>query len=422
MLFRSATLNDDRATFALWAPTAEQVYVKLFTTTGNQLTEVHQLVPMIRGEKGVWQVKIDGGKPWLAYRFLVCVDGICKEAQDPYGYTTLPNAQASVIINGDNTLAEFWQGPDSFSALDAVIYEVSVRDITQHPSSGARYPGTYEALATKGLNYHGKPVGRDYLRDLGITHVQLLPIYDFGSVDETNPRVRYNWGYDPIQYFCPEGSLSANPLDPVQRVEGVKKMVKALHADGLGVIMDVVYNHMFDRDTSPLELVVPGYYFRLDAQGKPSNGSFCGNDLDSTKKMTRRLVLDCTRHWMTTYGIDGFRFDLMGILDKETMGAVSRLVGEINPRGLVYGEGWNMPTALDDEVKAIMHHAQHLPGIGFFNDRYRDFYKGATMTEKVGEKGLLTGAKALRAGWKHNSGFGELFFSQDIGQHVQYMP
>ncbi len=430
-----AVFNNQSLAFSIWAPTADWVYLKLLNTKEGEILGDAVILPLQRMAKGVWHTTLSGDtvvstklleQPWVAYRYMICSDGICRETQDPYGHSTLANAQASVVIKGHLLQAAesnpgFWQGGNDFSPLDAAIYEVSVRDFTQHSTSGASYPGTYEGMSQQNLVYNGMPVGRDYLKELGISHVQLLPVYDFGSVDELAPRVRYNWGYDPIQYFCPEGSLSAVPQDPLARVKGLQHLVAELHRDGFAVNMDVVYNHMFDKDTSPLEKVVPGYYFRVDKEGKPSNGSFCGNDLDSTRKMMRRLILDCTAHWMKVYGFDGFRFDLMGILDRGTMLAVQECVTQINPFGLVYGEGWNMPTALDDADKAMMDHALYMPEIGFFNDRFRDFYKGETMTEAVTKKGLLTGLKASRAQWVSESGFKQLFISSKLSQHIQYM-
>lgn len=434
------------ARFGLWAPTADQVYLKIYAVDEGAKAEEFGIHPMERATDGRWCLMLTGevlpisGKApyrWLAYRYLVCVNGQCREATDPYAFSTLPNQEASVVIENLSVLPHRAdplvsvsdvnhpkinaEGLGAISALSAAIYEVSVRDFTQGLTGLVDKPGTYEAMAIPGLMVNGMPVGRDYLKSLGITHVQLLPVYDFGSVDERKPRARYNWGYDPIQYFCPEGSLSDNPLDPVARVLGLKRLISALHEDGLGVVMDVVYNHMFDRDTSALELVVPGYYFRVDAEGKASNGSFCGNDLDSTRRMLRRLILDATRHWMVNYDFDGFRFDLMGILDKETMRGVQQLVVGIKPQGLVYGEGWNMPTALPDEVKAIMQHPDALKGIGFFNDRFRDFYKGPTMTERAAVKGLLTGLSRGRGAWLEDSGFRDLFVSGDLSQSIQYM-
>lgn len=425
-----AQLRGEVASFSLWAPTADHVYVKFLEVDGEGRPKESNLQSLSKGERGLWTGAFEcatlpivglAPKRWLAYRYLVCVNGLCREAQDPYAVTALANGDASVAMEGlsvpppgiPSTQEISWAKGSTFNPLEAVIYELSIRDFTDQ--------GTYEAMVKDTCALGDRAIGRAYLKALGITHVQLMPFYDFGSVDERSPRKRYNWGYDPVQYFCPEGSLSHNPLDPLARVEGLKAMIEGLHQDGLSVVMDVVYNHMFDKDTSPLELVVPGYYFRVDDRGDLSNGSFCGNDIESRRRMMRRLILDATRHWMVNYGLDGFRFDLMGILDKETMRAVLALVKQLKPSGLVYGEGWNMPTAMPDDQKAIMQHPDQLEGISFFNDQFRDFYKGPTMAEAVTRGGLLTGRRDRGLAWAEDSSFMALFVGEDLSQSIQYM-
>lgn len=192
-----------------------------------------------------------------------------------------------------------------------------------------------------------------------------MPIYDFATVDETNPRAAYNWGYDPAQYLVPEGSLSTNPSDPYTRIKEVRTMVSAFHQAGIRVNMDVVFNHVYESATSVFERVVPNFYFRRQEDGKLSNGSFCGNDLASERPMVRHLILQAVRHWITFYGIDGYRFDLMGILDIATMKIIEDETRKLKAGFMLYGEGWNMPTALSNNERATMENAHLLPGYAF---------------------------------------------------------
>ena len=275
---------------------------------------------------------------------------------------------------------------------DSIIYELHVRDFSSKASSGIKEQGKFLGLIEEGTRSDRDDVtGLDYLLNLGFTHLQLLPIYDFGSVDELNPLSHYNWGYDPMQFNVPEGSYASDVNDPYSRVIDLKKVVSKLHEKGLRVVMDVVYNHMFDRFSTSFESIVPYYYFRTGEEGMISNGSFCGNDFDSTRLMGRKYILDSIKLWMTEYGIDGFRFDLMGILDVTTMNQVATLVSELDPNAMVYGEGWNMPTLLEEDDKATMMNQALMPDIGHFNDMFRDTVKGGSMEEEEKLKGILLG-------------------------------
>ncbi len=254
------------------------------------------------------------------------------------------------------------------------------------------HKGKFLALTEAGTTTpDGTMTGVDYLADLGVTHIQMLPVYDFGSVDEFNPFGSYNWGYDPVQYNVPEGSYSTDISDPYSRILELKQAIAYLHGRGMRVIMDVVYNHMHDMGASAFEKIVPGYYFRTDAEGNLSNGSFCGNDLDSTRPMFRNFLMESTRMWIEDYGFDGFRFDLMGILDIDTMNAIAEQTLAIDPNAMIYGEGWNMPTFLEDDRKATMMNHAKMPNIAHFSDIFRDKIKGATMTDRVHEVGYGTG-------------------------------
>ena len=249
---------------------------------------------------------------------------------------------------------------------EAIIYELSVRDFTMSKTINATHPGTFMSLVESGLvTPQGNKAGFDYLVDLGGTHVQIMPMYDFATVDELHPTVMYNWGYDPIQYNVPEGSYALDPQDGYSRVKECRHMVSTLHQKGLRVVMDVVYNHMYDYYTSAFERTVPGYYFRKNQYGEMSNGSWCGNDLESRHQMVRRYIKDMCLRWQKLYGVDGFRFDLMGIIDIETLNQVYDQASKIDDSFIMYGEGWNMPTAMDDHEKGMQDNHRKMLNIGF---------------------------------------------------------
>ena len=294
-----------------------------------------------------------------------------------------------------------WLGQIAPSALkqpkmerktDAIIYEMSVRDFTMSSTIKATYPGKFLSVVESGLKTpQGNKAGLDYLVDLGITHVQLMPIYDFATVDELYPKVLYNWGYDPIQYGLPEGSFATNPKDGYSRIRECRHMVGQLHKCGLRVVMDVVYNHMYDINASGFERIVPGYYFRRDEYGNLSNGSWCGNDMETRRFMMRRYIVDMCLRWQRIYGIDGFRFDLMGIIDIDTLNQVYNEVSDIDSNFLMYGEGWNMSTAMSNFEKGMQDNHDRMLNIGFFNDRFRETLKGGSGDGTLKDKGYFAG-------------------------------
>ena len=275
---------------------------------------------------------------------------------------------------------------------EAIIYELSVRDFTMSKTINATHPGTFMSLVESGLvTPQGNKAGFDYLVDLGVTHVQIMPMYDFATVDELHPTVMYNWGYDPIQYNVPEGSYALDPQDGYSRVKECRHMVSTFHQKGLRVVMDVVYNHMYDYYTSAFERTVPGYYFRKNQYGEMSNGSWCGNDLESRHQMVRRYIKDMCLRWQKLYGVDGFRFDLMGIIDIETLNQVYDQASKIDDSFIMYGEGWNMPTAMDDHEKGMQDNHRKMLNIGFFNDYYRETLKGGSGDSALKDKGYFAG-------------------------------
>ena len=262
--------------------------------------------------------------------------------------------------------------------VDAVIYEGNVRDFTMDESSGVFHNGKFLGLTEANTtNHFGEATALDYISDLGITHVQILPAFDFETVDEKNQKAQYNWGYDPDNYNVPEGSYAVSPYDGEVRIQEMKQMVLALHSRGIGVIMDVVFNHPYRRDDSNLQKIVPGYYYRSDETGY-TNGSGCGNEVASDRPMAQKLIVDSLIYWAKEYHIDGFRFDLMGVLDIDTMNVIAERLKEIRPDIYLYGEGWNGgPSSLAEEKRAFKAGAKKMPGIGMFNDDIRDTIKGS---------------------------------------------
>lgn len=378
------TYHESHSIFKVWTPVSSRVILDV----------EGQLYEMKREDKGVFEVSVKGDLAGKSYTYLLNISSEWRQTTDPYALSSTPNHQKSVVL--DTRKLDISLNKDMLKDIkqktDAVVYELHVRDFSSKQSSGIKAQGKFLGLTEEGtVNDRGDATGLDYLLSLGFTHLQLLPIYDFGSVDELNPKAMYNWGYDPMQYNVPEGSYASDVNDPYSRVVDLKKMIAVLHSKGLRVVMDVVYNHMFDRFTSAFENLVPFYYFRLGEEGMVSNGSYCGNDFDSTRAMGRKYILDSIKLWMTEYGIDGFRFDLMGILDVQTMNQVADLVESIDPNGMVYGEGWNMPTLLEDQDKATMMNQEHLPKIGHFNDLFRDTIKGGSMEDQAHIKGVALG-------------------------------
>lgn len=382
------TYTSEKTILKVWAPTADEVRCHLLKDDDEITTD------MTRGDYGVWTLVLNGDYESYSYVYHVYFGDTMNIATDPYARASTANHARSYVIDLDKAKVE--QNKADLSPLDkytdAIIYELHVRDFSTDESGGIQHKGKFLGLAEDGTKTeNGGITGVDYLADLGVTHIQLLPVYDFGTVNEENQYERYNWGYDPVQYNLPEGSYAMEPNNPYSRVIELKQAIAHLHKRGMRVIMDVVYNHMFDREASAFEKIVPGYYFRLDEEGNDSNGSFCGNDLDSTKPMVKAFLMESTRIWIEEYGFDGFRFDLMGILDIDTMNDIANQTLKIDPNAMVYGEGWNMPTLLPDDQKATMMNHSMMPNIAHFSDIFREAIKGGTMDEKLAEGGYGSG-------------------------------
>lgn len=391
-----AVINGNNTTFKVWAPTAIKVVLNLFSA-GND-GEAYKTVEMTKGEKGVWVHTEECGHGTY-YTYTVTTSVGTQEATDPYAKSAGVNGNRSMVIDLAQTNPEGWgekfdSGIDSYS--DAVIWEIHVRDFSNKiPDS--QYKGKYLAFTETGLkNENGVSVGVDYLVNLGITHVHLLPVYDYATVDEANPDSEFNWGYDPKNYNVPEGSYSTNPFDGAVRVKEFKQMVQALHEAGIGVIMDVVYNHTYDAN-SAFNKIVPYYYYRYTSTGANSSASGCGNDTASERYMFGKFMVDSVSYWAEEYDLDGFRFDLMGLHDLETMKEVEEAVHAINPQAIIYGEGWTMGSTVDGSPQANQGNISQIKpsegaigSVAVFNDAIRDGLKGSVF-EKTSQ-GYINGA------------------------------
>lgn len=370
----------EKTTFKVWAPLATGVILKIMKWNGET-----ELFPMKRQKKGIYFVEVCEDLELEQYVYLIRHTNSYEVTLDPYAYSSSSNGRASIIVDLEKVPSRQFDLPILEKMTDMVIYETSVRDFSMSSTSGMKNKGKFLAFTELNTSTDsGNPTGLDYLSCLGITHLQLMPIADFATVDEKNPLELYNWGYDPLAYNVTEGSYVTDPDDGYMRITEAQRMVEALHSRGIRVVMDVVFNHMHDVNINALERTVPYYFFRRNEDGSLSNGSWCGNDLNTTALMCRKYILDMCRRWQVLYGIDGFRFDLMGIIDQETMKLVDAQGKALDPSFVVYGEGWNMPTALDEEMRTTIQNNLKTPYIGFFNDFFRDTLRGTNQMETKG--------------------------------------
>ncbi len=387
-----ATYHWTHTDFALWAPTAVSVTLRI---RNHGTLESY---PMNRGDKGVWRRRIITNLKYATYTYFVERNGEVVECVDPYGISSIGNGRESAVIDLDE-ISRIQDYPlEEISGTDAVIYEANVRDMTSSSLTGTDENGTFGALSQENTSYENMPTGLSYLASLGVTHVQLMPVMDYCTVDEFHTENGYNWGYDPMQFITPEGSYSSDPDNPYARVRELKTLVCRMHKHGLRVNLDVVFNHLYNVETSSFHAVLPYYYFRYNSGGFLSNGTYCGNDFASEKPMVRKFIIDAVRRIMSIYGIDGMRFDLMGILDIDTMNAVRETIQSVKPSAMLYGEGWDMPTILDSSLKATIQNQDKMPGIGHFNDFFRDMIKGKTSDDQKYVKGYVTGDLGLSFG------------------------
>lgn len=382
------TYTPQQSDFTLWSPAARKVRLNLYTAgTGGDPAEVIDMRP---ADQGTWRASVARDLVGWYYTFQVCdAEGQwLNETPGIWAKAVGVNGNRAAIIHWQETHPEGWEqdrSPELQQFTDIILYEMHHRDFSVSPTSGMQHKGKFLALTETGTKTpEGLTSGIDHLKELGVTHVHILPSYDYASVDETRLEENtYNWGYDPKNYNVPEGSYATDPYDPAVRIREFKAMVKSLHDNGLRVVLDVVYNHTYSTDHSNFNLTAPGYYYRHNADGSFANASACGNETASERAMMRRYIVESVKYWVKEYHIDGFRFDLMGIHDLETMNTVRSELSAIDPTLFVYGEGWtagDSPLPVDE--RAIKVNAPGLNQVAVFSDDLRDALKGSVFEEK----------------------------------------
>lgn len=428
-----AVYSSKMTRFKVWAPEAESVKLNLYKQgEGDNLIDQHI---MKKSANGTYVFEKQGDCNGIYYTYTVVNHGEEQEAVDPYTKAAGVNGQRGMVINLAKTNPQGFEmdgyrNPEHIT--DAIIYEGSVRDFTMDESSGVFHNGKFLGLTEANTtNHFGEATALDYISGLGVTHVQILPAFDFETVDEKNQKAQYNWGYDPDNYNVPEGSYAVSPYDGAVRIQEMKQMVLALHSRGIGVIMDVVFNHTYRRDDSNLQKIVPGYYYRSDETGY-TNGSGCGNEVASDRPMVQKLIVDSLIYWAKEYHIDGFRFDLMGVLDIDTMNVIAERLKEIRPDIYLYGEGWNGgPSSLAEEKRAFKASAKKMPGIGMFNDDIRDTIKGSVFYDD--HLGFVNGGTHLENALRYGitgavahpqvdyDAYGSKPWAKEPGQSINYV-
>jgi pullulanase len=388
----------NKTVLRLWAPLAEEVRVNIYERGhGSNLVETHSMKP---DKKGSWKIVLKGNYRGKYYTFQTKYNGVFEdETPGIYAIAAGVNGMRAMILDLDETNPEGWNNdlrPKIDRHNDIILYELHVRDITSHPNAGSSYPGKYLGLVEEGTrNTEGQSTGIDHMKELGITHVHLLPVFDYRMVDETRlNKSQFNWGYDPENYNIPEGSYSSNPYNAEIRIKEFKQMIQGFHKNGIRVIMDVVFNHTARTENSNFNLEVPGYYYRTTEQGEWSDASGCGNETASERAMMRKFIIESCKFWVKEYHVDGFRFDLMGIHDIETLNLLSAELKKIDPSIFVYGEGWTASSSpLPDSLRALKENTVKLTDIAAFSDDIRDGIKGNVFDIK--STGFVNGAENM---------------------------
>ena len=398
--------SPSKTQFCFWSNVAEQMEVLIYDEADSQLGET---VALKKGDNDFWKATVKGdlaGKYYTVRSFQNGQWGL--ESPGIFAKAVSINGQRAAIIDMKATDPENWDKdvrPAMTDPTDIVVYETHLRDFTMSPNSDIEHKGKFLALTEEGTVIFDegwqKPTGIDHLKELGITHLQILPMFDYGSIDETSlEKNRYNWGYDPVNYNVPEGGYSTDPADPACRIREAKQMIQALHKAGIRVIMDVVYNHTYDAMGCALGRVVPNYFYRMNEDGTFANGSGCGNETASDHEMMRQFMVESVCYWAREYHVDGFRFDLMGIHDQETMRQIRAALDEIDPTILTYGEGWAaMSPAYPYEELAMKQWTYKMPRVGAFSDDIRnaligspfDHERGFASGNAVGKADLMRG-------------------------------
>lgn len=391
-----AKYSPEQTAFRLWAPTASEVTLNVYTQGHGG--KAYKTYEMEKAEKGTWTATVTGDLEKHYYNYTVSVGDRVNTTMDPYAKAVGANGERGMILDLATTDPANWdndQRPALAQFTDAVIYELHVRDLSTHPSSYIENIGKFLGLTETGTsNEAGHKTGLDHMKELGVTHVQLQPIYDYNSVDETTlEKGDFNWGYDPANYNAPEGSYATDPYAGDVRIRELKETIQALHDNDLRVVMDVVYNHTALSADSHLNKIVPGYYYRMN-DGAFSNASGCGNETASERAMVRKMIIDSVKYWVEEYHVDGFRFDLMGVHDTETMRLIREELDKIDPSIIVYGEGWTGgDAALSATKRMLKKYTYKVPGVGAFNDDIRDGVKGHVFHPE--QPGFVNGGDGL---------------------------
>ena len=421
-----ASWTPEKTIFRLWAPTATSARVNLYASGNPGADDLIQQIRMKRDVNGTWIADADGNLNGTYYTFGVTVRRKQVEACDPYARTTGVNGQRAMVIDLKSTDPDGWEKDQDPNAgipyTDVVIAEAHIRDFTIDESTNAVNRGKYLGLIETGTKTpSGIPTGIDHYKKLGITHLHILPMYDYGSVDETRlEEPQFNWGYDPVNFNVPEGSYSSDPYHGEVRVKELKQMVKGLHDNGISVVMDVVYNHVYEAEDFCFNILVPQYFSRTNGRGVYSDGSACGNDTASERSMVSKYLVDSVSYWAEEYHIDGFRFDLVGLIDTDTINAIMDKVHERHPNVIFYGEGWTMPTGVTkpEKMMCTQLNSHLVPRFAFFSDTIRDALRGSVFDMTI--SGFITGAQVDK-NILHSSYMGVPFWAQEPAQCVNYV-
>lgn len=401
--YLGAIYTKEKTEFIIWAPTAKYVNLVLYGTDGYDYnSNPKEIIPMEKYKNGTWKTVKYNNLNGQYYNYIVNIDDNENEVTDPYAKAVGVNGNRAMVIDLESTNPDNWKcdiRPKLKEATKNIIYEMHIRDFSISNNSGITYKGKYNGVWQPNTTIPGTDIktGIDHLKDLGITTIHLLPAFDYNSIDETKlDTLQYNWGYDPQNYNVPEGSYSSNPYEAHIRIKEFKEMIFNIHKSGIRVVMDVVYNHTGKTYDSNLNLAVPDYYYRQNEKGEFSNGSGCGNEIASERSMVRKMIVDSVVYWAKEYHIDGFRFDLMGLHDIDTMKEIRNKLNEIDKTIIIYGEGWtggNSP--LKEEEKALKQNIYKFERnqIAAFSDDIRDAIKGSVFNKE--DTGFISGKSNL---------------------------
>ncbi|MCR5115874.1 MAG: type I pullulanase [Lachnospiraceae bacterium] len=396
------TYSKESTSFRVWSPTAESIELKRYESGIQSKDDLIETVPLKPDVNGTWVCTVEGDLNGTYYVYSVSLDGKSFSVMDPYARSSGANGKRSMVLDLSSTDPEGWSNDrnpfEGKKITDAIIYEAHIRDLTVGEDNGIEEQGKFLGMVEENTaTSEGIATGLAHIKEMGVTHVHVLPMYDFGSLDETNKSNGvYNWGYDPVNYNIPEGTYSTDPFNGEVRVNEVKQMVKGFHDNGIAVVMDVVYNHVHEADSFCINKLVPGYFSRITEEGTYSNGSGCGNDTATERSMVRKYIVDSVNYWADEYHIDGFRFDLVGLMDTDLINEIVETVHAKHPDTIFYGEGWSLTTVPTKEgvTLATQDNSSLTPGFSYFNDTIRDGIKGSVFNT---DPGFVSGASGYEA-------------------------